>query len=35
MSATGLPFDDIRNLFPIMPEASESAATEAAARQVN
>jgi len=33
MSATGLPFDDIRNLFPIMPEASESAATEAAARQ--
>lgn len=33
MSATGLPFDDIRNLFPLMPEASELPAAEVRARE--
>lgn len=33
MSATGLPFDDIRNLFPLMPEAAEAPAAEVRARE--
>ena len=32
MSATGLPFDDIRNLFPQMPEAAAAMAEEVRAR---
>jgi nicotinate-nucleotide--dimethylbenzimidazole phosphoribosyltransferase len=33
MSATGLPFDDIRNLLPLMPEAAEVAAAEVRTRE--
>ncbi|MEY3552196.1 MAG: Nicotinate-nucleotide--dimethylbenzimidazole phosphoribosyltransferase [Pseudomonadota bacterium] len=33
MSATGLPFDDIRNLFPQMPEAATPMAEEVQARE--
>ncbi|MDB5594867.1 MAG: nicotinate-nucleotide--dimethylbenzimidazole phosphoribosyltransferase [Hyphomicrobiales bacterium] len=33
MSATGLPFDDIRNLLPLMPEAAEAAVADVRARE--